>query len=191
MVLQEEIEGQQLRLEVLAPFTEKVKNKQMFRYWVDDGKTINGHSLVLKLTFGQCSFLFGGDLNTVSEKYLMAQYGAANPFEVDVAKSCHHGSSDFTEDFMDKINAYATVISSGDNEPHAHPRADAIGCAGKYSRSKRPLVYSTELARSVNLVSRKVLYGMINARCNGADIYMAQMKEVNKPGDMWDSYLVK
>ena len=191
IIIDKQIEGQIFRIEVLAPFLEKIGNEKMFVYWKDDGKTINGHSLVLKVTFGSRTVLLGGDLNTFSQNYLISKYGINHPLEVDVAKSCHHGSSDFTEDFMELIKPYATVISSGDNEGHAHPRADAIGCAGKYSKSKRPLVYSTELARSTDLKDNKILYGMINLRCNGTDIFMSQMKEVKKDSDMWDSYEVK
>jgi len=182
------IEGKPFRIEVLAPFNEKISNRNAFIYWTDEGKTINGHSIVLKITFGNRTFLLGGDLNTQAEKYLMAKYSPANPFEVDVAKACHHGSSDFTEQFMQLVNPYATVISSGDNEGFSHPRADAIGCAGKYARGKRPLVYSTELARSVNMKSNTILFGMINLRCNGDEIYISQMKEVKSPNDLWDSY---
>jgi hypothetical protein len=40
------------------------------------------------------------------------------------------------------------VISSGDHEPHAHPRADSLGTIGKFARGDRPLIFSTELARS-------------------------------------------
>ena len=120
----------------------------------------------------------------------MEKYHPSNPFEVDLAKSCHHGSSDFEIDFMKKINPFATVISSGDNEGHAHPRADAIGCAGKYSRGERPLVFSTELARSVDMRTRKILFGMINVRCNGDEIHISQMKEVKKYEDLWDSYAI-
>lgn len=182
------IEGNTFKIEVLAPFTEKLNNNEAFLYWSDDGKTINGHSLVLKATFGQRTMMFGGDLNAQSEEYIMSKYPDVHPLEVDVAKACHHGSSDFSEEFMGKVNPYATVISSGDNEGFSHPRADALGCAGKYARGARPLVYSTELARSVNSRSKKVLFGMINLRCNGSEIYIAQMKEVNKPSDIWDSY---
>ncbi len=191
VILKKKIEGQDFTLEVLGPFTEKVGNKKGFLYWKDDGKTINGHSLVIKATYGSRTFLLGGDLNTYSQNYLISKYPDQNPFEVDVAKSCHHGSSEFTEKFMKMINPYATVISSGDNESHSHPRADAIGCAGKYSKSKRPLVYSTELARSTNLKKNEILFGLINMRCNGTDIYMSQMKEARNSYDIWDSYEVK
>jgi competence protein ComEC len=182
------IEGQPFKIEALAPFTEKIGNKICYLYFKDEGITINGHSVVLKMSFGTRTFLFGGDLNTMSEEYLMRQYGTKNPFEVDVAKSCHHGSSDFSERFMQLINPYATVISSGDNESFSHPRADAIGCAGKYSKGIRPLVYSTELARSVNLKNKEVLFGLINLRSNGREIFISQMKEASNPADLWDSY---
>jgi beta-lactamase superfamily II metal-dependent hydrolase len=182
------IEAKPFLIEVLAPFNEKISNRNTFVYWTDEGKTINGHSIVLKITFGNRTFLLGGDLNTEAEKYLMAKYSPANPFEVDVAKACHHGSSDFTEQFMQLVHPFATVISSGDNEGFSHPRADAIGCAGKYARGERPLVYSTELARSVNMKNNTILFGMINLRCNGEEIYISQMKEVKSPNDLWDSY---
>ena len=168
-----------------------MNDKDAFLYWGNEGKTVNGHSLLLKATFGTRTMMFGGDLNLESEEYIMSKYPEDHPLEVDVAKACHHGSSDFSVDFMAKLNPYATVISSGDNEGFSHPRADAIGCAGKYARGVRPLVYSTELARSVNSRSKKVLFGMINLRCNGDEIYISQMKEVNKPSDIWDSYKLK
>ena len=163
-----------------------------YPWFRDSSHTRNGHSLVLKLKYSENdgpgkSFLLGGDLNSAAENYLMEHYGNENPFEVDVAKSCHHGSSDFTVDFMKQINPFATVISSGDNESFAHPRADAIGCAGRYSRGVRPKVFSTELARSINS-GGDVLFGMINCRTDGDKVILAQMKESRRGSDIWDSY---
>jgi hypothetical protein len=91
---------------------------------------------------------------------------------------------------MALVNPFATVISSGDNEAYAHPRADAIGCAGKYARGIRPLVFSTELARSVDLRTKRILYGLINLRCDGTDIFISQMKEKHTGGNVWDSYKI-
>ena len=73
---------------------------------------------------------------------------ARTVFECDVTKACHHGSSHFSDTFLRAINAVATVISSGDSESHAHPRPDALGAFGKHGRGERPLIFSTELARS-------------------------------------------
>ncbi|MBF0266134.1 MAG: MBL fold metallo-hydrolase, partial [Gammaproteobacteria bacterium] len=152
--------------------------------------TRNGHSIVLRLEFGDHSFLFGGDLNIPAENHLMKHYGDENPFQVDVAKSCHHGSSDFTCKFLEKVNPLATVVSSGDNKSFDHPMADAMGAAGKYSRGDLPLVFSTELARA-HQKGGKIHYGLINARSNGKVLAMAQMKEQHSgKSDIWDSYTV-
>ncbi|TDO99149.1 ComEC/Rec2 family competence protein [Flavobacterium sp. 245] len=182
------INNKNFSIEILGPVTSKIDNKTVYKYFDDEAHTINGHSLVLKITYGNRSFLYGGDLNIPAEDHLLEHYNTANPFEVDVAKSCHHGASEFTTDFMAKVNPYATVISSGDNETYSHPRADAIGCAGKYTKSKRPLVFSTELARSTADGSTRIKYGMINMRCDGDNIIMAQMKEAVSSGSVWDLY---
>lgn len=181
------VEGKPFQIQVLGPICTDLDD---FPYFKDESHTVNGHSLVLKVTFGTCTLLFGGDLNTDSEEYLLNAYqDQLSVLEVDVAKSCHHGASEFSVPFMAAVKPYATVISSGDNETYSHPRADAIGCAGRYSKGERPLVFSTELARSVS--KEKIIFGMINLRCDGQSIYMAQMKEANTPADIWDSYRVK
>ncbi len=179
-------------IQPLAPVTSVIpKAPFAFKYFKDESHTINGHSLVLKLTYGITTFLFGGDLNIPSEAHLLDYYkGKEDIFRVDVAKACHHGASEFKNEFLAATNPLATVFSSGDNESFAHPRADALGCAGKYSRSERPLVFSTELARSTNVETDKIKYGMINLRSDGKNIIMAQMKEASKKGNFWDLYPV-
>lgn len=73
---------------------------------------------------------------------------ARRTLQVDVTKACHHGSHHFSETFLRALNPIATVISSGDGEGYSHPRPDALGAFGKFGRGVRPLVFSTELARS-------------------------------------------
>jgi len=78
---------------------------------------------------------------------LLVTQGRKN-FQVDITKACHHGSHHFSETFLKTLNSAVTVISSGDNESYAHPRPDALGSFGRYGRGVRPLIFSTELARS-------------------------------------------
>lgn len=128
--------------------------------------TKNGHSVVLRLRYNELDFLLGGDLNAAAQRYLLAHYTGFDPdnvdaierarmieegrkiFEAHAAKSCHHGSGHFIDEFLGCVNAAATVISSGDNEQYSHPRPDALGALGKWGRGERPLIFSTELARS-------------------------------------------
>ena len=85
-------------------------------------------------------------------------------FEADVAKACHHGSQHVIDGFVRSVNAVATVISSGDNESHSHPRPDALGVYGKLGRGERPLIFSTELSRSTHeFTSQKKNYLRLRA----------------------------
>lgn len=120
-------------------------------------------------------------------------------FEVDIAKSCHHGSSDFTNEFMQALNPIATIISSGDSESHCHPRPETLGAIGKFSRGNRPLIFSTELARSakefidttkLSVFKKKerlvTVYGMINVRTDGNRTIIAQKLEKPRRSNNWD-----
>ena len=93
------------------------------------------------LEYGALRILLGGDLNSSAEAFLLTHYtGLAWPpanvgaaattlaeagratFGADIAKSCHHGSADFTDVFLGSINAAATVISSGDDRSRTRTR---------------------------------------------------------------------
>jgi beta-lactamase superfamily II metal-dependent hydrolase len=120
-------------------------------------------------------------------------------FQCEIAKSCHHGSSDFTTEFLRALNPIATVISSGDDEPHCHPRPDTLGSIGKHSRGERSLIFNTELSRSAKeyIDVKKILpgttkertvtvYGMINVRTDGERAIIAQKLERPAPRGDWD-----
>jgi beta-lactamase superfamily II metal-dependent hydrolase len=160
-------EGKTLKIQVLGPVPEKGPHgERMLRRFGSDGETVNGHSVILRLCYGNIVIMLGGDLNVPSEKYLLSHYTGLDPdpttpdeeerlisfarrtFESDIAKACHHGSADLCERYLQAVNSMATVISSGDNESYSHPRPDALGAIGKYGRGMRPLIFSTELARS-------------------------------------------
>ncbi|UCG69206.1 MAG: MBL fold metallo-hydrolase [Thermoplasmata archaeon] len=179
-----------LQIEVIGPVV-KGKGKNLKYNWFEDySHTVNGNSVVVVVRYKDIELLLGGDLNIPSENHLIESYKPKNPFRVDVAKACHHGASEFTIEFMKKVSPYATVISSGDNESYAHPRADSLGCAGRYSRGNRPKVFSTELARSYKSPD-EIHYGLINMRSDGNNALLAQMFEAKRVKDMWDSYKIK
>jgi len=197
--------GNDLQFEVLGPFTTKDQGTIRLPCFPDphnisltnpnpapsESHTINGNSIVLRLSFKNVSFLFGGDLNRPAQKYLRSKYGGnLNAFRSDINKACHHGSSDFDIEYLKEVSPSATVFSSGDNGNYDHPMPDAIGAAAKHSMGEFPLVFSTELARD-NLSSGKIKFGHINARSNGDMIIMAQKKE--SPGRstrLWHTFSV-
>lgn len=158
-------------IHVLGPIVERFGSGKKGLRWLSGlGETSNGHSIVLRVDMGNARILLTGDLNAKSQELLLS-YIPESEFAVDVAKGCHHGADDVDLRFVAAMKARATVISSGDNEDYSHPRPGIIGASARYGREGvdlknhrvPPLVYSTELARSVKLdfVERTRLYDKV------------------------------
>jgi len=99
----------------------------------EDGKQLNNNSLVLKLTYGDTSFLFPGDLEKAGEEALIARAGPM--IQSDILLSPHHGSkTSSSEEFLERVRPRVCIISSGErtvpNFPHASvlKRLRSIGC---------------------------------------------------------------
>ena len=138
-------------LKILGPIRQIKNQKEGLHTIKKLGKDKNGHSIILKLLYGKARVLLGGDVNTEFGEIIHKYYkdkGELDELVVDVAKACHHGSNHFHYGFVKAINSSATVISSGDEESYSHPRPDTIGALGKCGYGDRPLIFSTELARS-------------------------------------------
>ena len=143
---------------VLGPLVEEVDGRPALRFLhtpggssVSASHTVNGHSVVLKLTYGHVRFLFGADLNEESEEGLLQRARAENvSLASEVLKVPHHGSADFSPRILEAIRPVVSVVSSGDEntaKEYIHPRAGLIGALGKYSRAsvEKPLIYVTEM----------------------------------------------
>ena len=148
-----------VQMRLLGPIIEDADKVSGLRELSSESKTRNGHSVMVRLDYGNARLMLTGDTNDESQR-LTLSYIAEEEFEADVAKGCHHGAEDIYMKFVGAMAARATVISSGDNESYAHPRPVVMGASGFYGRevkemvSKKtipPLLYSTELARSVKL----------------------------------------
>lgn len=155
-------------IEVLGPVMEQARDGAPALPKISGyGKTKNGHSVLLRLHFGDFKIFFGGDLNAPAERRLLQHYGgvsswpdhgstasqmmmstARNWFKSDIMKVCHHGAADVTDEFISTVHPTAFVISSGDQEGHVHPRPDLLGRLGKLGHSAAPVILSTELQRS-------------------------------------------
>jgi len=114
--------------------------------------TVNGHSIVLRISYGNFRALFAGDLNEESEAFLTEQHkSGALDLTAEVFKVPHHGSADFSVPFLRAVSPAVSVISSGDEseeKEHIHPRATLVGGLSKQGRPTldEPLILVTELA---------------------------------------------
>lgn len=114
--------------------------------------SVNNASLVLKLTYGETSFLLTGDAEMESEQVMLTEYGSI--LESDVLKVGHHGSATSThEPFLRAVNPRYAVLSMAlqnryglpDREVFDHLdsiRADVhatslMGAATYFSNSKK------------------------------------------------------
>ena len=145
-------------MRVLGPILERVNGTDGLRELGKTSITRNGHSIVLRVEYDKARILLTGDLNTASQRLLLSHHDLQE-FAVDVAKGCHHGSDDIDLRFVRAMKPRVTIVSSGDNEDYAHPRPRVLGASARYGRESKgvkgdllpPLIYSTELARSVQL----------------------------------------
>ena len=218
-----------LRIEVLGPLVTTVAGKPALRFLGDPPKgprvghesvsfgeedfkghsashTINGHSIVFRLSYGGFSYLFTGDLNDEAGRFLTREHNAGRlNLMSEIFKVPHHGSADFSGAMFQAVSPVVSIVSSGDEsaqKEYIHPRATLIGALGKWSRVPEPLIFVTELVAFFNVEGwsrltddKKALkrgeffgfsrtaFGMVKTRTNGKRLLVytdsgnVQMKE--------------
>ncbi len=199
-----------IKMEILGPvFERNPAGDPRFKWFKNHPHTINGHSVVFSLQYEDVRILFSGDVNIEGSKYLLEHPGIAQKLRAHVLKTPHHGSHEYHAPFLEAVRPQISVVSSGDSPDHGHPRANFIGAIGLASRSKSPLVFSTEIASTFTDVNeidlseivpdgslsmadilgarlfKKRLHGMINVRTDGQDLYA--MRRVTA-WYWWESY---
>ncbi len=146
-------------VKILGPVETTVNGQPKLKDFGDSSHNTNGNSVLLRIDYGRNRILLTGDLNKKSQQYILGKFtGNRQDLAADVVKSCHHGSDDCSYEFLECVQAAATVISSGDDESHSHPRPNIVAAAGSTGYRKiyndeliTPLIFSTEISRSVKM----------------------------------------
>jgi len=106
----------------------------------EDFDNENNHSLVIRVDFGESSFLFPGDLEEAGIETMLDYYkNDKDEVDVDVWEVDHHGASNgTTPEFVKALSPAIAIISCGNMEygrattnrwdafGYGHPRADTV-----------------------------------------------------------------
>jgi competence protein ComEC len=85
---------------------------------------INDYSIVIRMVFGNSSFLFTGDAGIQSEKEMLANGGT---LKSDVLKVGHHGSTSSTgQQFLQAVSPKYAVIFVGEGNDYGHPHQETL-----------------------------------------------------------------
>ncbi|MEN9920904.1 MAG: hypothetical protein RL538_797 [Candidatus Parcubacteria bacterium] len=99
---------------------------QIFAPTGDESKLeSNTASIVLRVVYGNTSFMLTGDAPQEIENHLVATYGTQ--LDSDVLKLGHHGSKTSTsEAWLDTVSPRFTVVSAGIDNRYGHPHQDVM-----------------------------------------------------------------
>lgn len=90
---------------------------------MDYGSNLNNSSIVIRLEYGDTSFLFTGDAEIEEELDLVENDIAP----ADVLKVGHHGSETSSSNtFLDAVRPACAVISCGKDNRYGHPDAEVL-----------------------------------------------------------------
>lgn len=88
----------------------------------DQATDNNDASIVLKMTYGNVSFLLTGDAGVALEKEML-QYDV----KATVLKAGHHGSNtSSSEEFIQAVKPEVTILSYGEDNKYGHPHAEIV-----------------------------------------------------------------
>ena len=91
---------------------------------------VDNASVVLRISYGEVSFLLTGDMFGESETALAT---SGQTIESDVLKVSHHGSrTSSTRVFLDAVRPVVAVISAGADNQFGHPHAETLDALSRH-----------------------------------------------------------
>jgi competence protein ComEC len=123
----------------------------------DDKPSMNNRSMVLKVLFGNTSFMFTGDSEVEREYKLISIYD--DFLSSDVLKVSHHGSKYCSsEEFLNTVKPKISLISVGFQNKFGHPSQEVLERLGRINSK----VFRTDLQGAVLLVSNGYVINTID-----------------------------
>ena len=112
-----------------------------------DYSDTNDYSIVLKIEYGNTSFLLTGDAEALSEKEILSK---SLDISSTVLKVGHHGSKTSTSlDFLSAVNPKYAVVSAGVDNKYNHPSLEVM----ERLKGKSIPVYRTDESGTIVAIS--------------------------------------
>ena len=93
---------------------------------IDYGEDLNDHSIVIRMEYGDTSFIFAGDATVNTEKNILESF-ASGELDCDFLKSGHHGSvTSSGEEFVSELSPDLVAISCGINNSYGLPDKEVL-----------------------------------------------------------------
>jgi len=94
-------------------------------YFHGEGSDVNNNSVLLKITYGDVSFLFPGDMERASEMHVVGKY--RGELSSNILQASHHGSNtSSTKIFLKRVMPEVAVIPVGERNQFNHPGQKAL-----------------------------------------------------------------
>ncbi|ELC8418620.1 MBL fold metallo-hydrolase [Clostridium perfringens] len=85
---------------------------------------LNNYSPVMKISYGQNSFMFTGDAESLVEKEILSEN---KDLKADVLKLGHHGShSSTSEEFLKAVDPSIAIVSCAKDNKYGHPHKETM-----------------------------------------------------------------
>ena len=108
-------------------------------------KDLNEASIILKMTFGNHTYLFTGDTTEEVEQTILS-----NNIDIDILKVAHHGSKySSSSDFLKYATPDYAIISVGEDNSYGHPEEETLTRLKEYTNE----IYTTSELGTIHLSS--------------------------------------
>lgn len=108
---------------------------------------VNNSSIVLRIVYGNTSFLFTGDAEEEEELSIVKSHTRIRSTLIKVG---HHGSNSSTvEAFIDAVRPKVAIISVGSDNSYGHPHDAVLRRIQRYT----PDIYRTDLSGEIICIS--------------------------------------
>lgn len=152
--------------------TYKLGSADVIVIGVNSGQEINDTSIVIKINYGETSFLFTGDAESSAEQIILnSGYNLAST----VLKVGHHGSNTSTsESFFNAISPKYAVISVGENNAYSFPTNEVLNRL----KNAETTLFRTDLQGDIKCVSNGKEVTFTVAKNPLAEVYNATVPTV-------------